>query len=212
MSRARRLDGSAGVAPVTWMDLPGTATAGMDAPAAPPSSQDADGADAALEHEAYARGYAQGERAAGQAAAREVGEARARFAAAVVELGQARLQVVRDAERDMVKLALAVARRLIAREVSLDHTLVAAMARVALDRLQDADRLTVVVHPDDHEAVVAAQARDLAGAPITVVADARVGPGGCRVESEHGFVEAGVDAQLGEIARALLGDDERSRQ
>jgi flagellar biosynthesis/type III secretory pathway protein FliH len=34
-----------------------------------------------------------------------------------------------------------------------------------------------------------------------------VGRGGCRVESEYGEIEAGVDAQIQEIARALLGDE-----
>jgi flagellar biosynthesis/type III secretory pathway protein FliH len=41
---------------------------------------------------------------------------------------------------------------------------------------------------------------------VTVVADARVGRGGCRVESEFGVMEAGVDGQIHEIARALLGE------
>ena len=34
----------------------------------------------------------------------------------------------------------------------------------------------------------------------------RVSRGGCRIESDLGVMDAGVDAQIQEIARALLGD------
>jgi flagellar biosynthesis/type III secretory pathway protein FliH len=45
-----------------------------------------------------------------------------------------------------------------------------------------------------------------------VVADPRVPPGGCRVESDLGVIDAGVDAQITEIARALLGDAGRGAE
>ena len=51
----------------------------------------------------------------------------------------------------------------------------------------------------------------MAGAPlggqVTIAADPRVPRGGCRVESEFGDIDAGVDAQIQEMARALLGDE-----
>jgi flagellar assembly protein FliH len=40
------------------------------------------------------------------------------------------------------------------------------------------------------------------------VADPIVGRGGCRIESEFGLIDAGIDAQIQEIARALLGEEE----
>jgi flagellar assembly protein FliH len=39
---------------------------------------------------------------------------------------------------------------------------------------------------------------------VTVVADAAVSRGGCLVESPFGFVDASIDAQFQELARALL--------
>jgi flagellar biosynthesis/type III secretory pathway protein FliH len=43
-----------------------------------------------------------------------------------------------------------------------------------------------------------------------VTADPRVPRGGCKVESEYGDIDAGVDAQIQEIARALLGDTKKA--
>jgi flagellar biosynthesis/type III secretory pathway protein FliH len=40
-----------------------------------------------------------------------------------------------------------------------------------------------------------------------LTADSRIPRGGCRVESDYGDIEAGVDGQIQEVARALLGDD-----
>jgi flagellar assembly protein FliH len=106
----------------------------------------------------------------------------------------------------MVQLALAVARRIVQREISLDQDLLVAMARVALERLGESARVTVRLNPEDYEITVAARAAQFTGTNVTVVADARVSRGGCRVESDFGAMDAGADAQIQEIARALLGD------
>ena len=66
-------------------------------------------------------------------------------------------------------------------------------------------------HPADHQHVTAALANTETSGQVTLAADARVPRGGCRVESEYGEIEAGVDAQIQEIARALLGGDGGTR-
>jgi flagellar assembly protein FliH len=80
------------------------------------------------------------------------------------------------------------------------------MARVALDRLGETARVTVRMNPDDFAVTAQARAAQLAGSNVSVVADARIGRGGCRVESDLGVMDAGVEEQLREVARALLGD------
>jgi flagellar assembly protein FliH len=159
-----------------------------------------------IEREAFARGLAHGERAAAAAAASHIGDLRERLATALEDLVVARVEMIRQTERQMVELALAVARRVVHREVALDPDLLVAMARVALERLGESGRMTVRLHPEEF-AATADLARDTwAGSGVQVVADARVGRGGCRVESDFGAVDAGVDAQIQELARALLGD------
>jgi flagellar assembly protein FliH len=111
----------------------------------------------------------------------------------------------------MVQLALAVARRVVHREVSLDPQVLMTMMRVALERVSDAARVTVRLNPADHQSVTAALNGTATSDQVTLAADGRVPRGGCRVESEYGDVDAGVDAQIQEIARALLGGDGSTR-
>jgi flagellar assembly protein FliH len=176
-------------------------------PAAEPDPAEHQARLAALERDAFAKGFAQGERA-GAEAARERGEAMLRrLTQTIDDLMALRTQMIHQTERQMVQLALAVARRVVHREVSLDQDLLVAMARVALERLGESAHVTVRFHPEEFEAISAARAGDWSGAAVTVVADPRVGRGGCRVESEFGTMDAGVDAQIQELARALLGDE-----
>lgn len=162
---------------------------------------------ATLEREAFAKGYEQGERAGTEAAGKRGEAMLRRLTETITELTALRASMIRQTETQIVELALGVARRIVHREVSLDRNLMIAIVRVALDRLGESAHVTVRLHPDEFAATGAAGLAELAGTDITFTADARVGRGGCRVESEMGMLDAGVDAQIQEIARALLGDD-----
>lgn len=162
----------------------------------------------ALERDAFAKGFAQGERAGAEAAGKRGEAMLRRLTQTLDELATLRAQMIHQTERQMVQLALAVARRVVRREVSLDQDLLIAMARVALERLGESAQVTVRLHPEEYEATSAARAVEWTGTSITVVADTRVGRGGCRVESEFGLMDAGIDAQLHELGRALLGEEE----
>ena len=162
---------------------------------------------AALEREAFAKGYEQGERAGAEAAGKRGEAMLRRLSETLAELTSLRASMIRQTENQIVELALAVARRVVHREVSLDRNLMIAIVRVALDRLGESAHVTVRLHPEEFEATGAARVAEFAGSDITFVPDARVGRGGCRVESDMGMLDAGVDAQIQEIARALLGED-----
>jgi flagellar assembly protein FliH len=215
-SRARRISTHASVITFPWQGVD------ADEPAAPaaqvadlaarlaeseaqPPAFDRDAHFAALEREAFAKGFDHGERS-GLAAANERGAAMLqRLTRTLEDLTSLRSEMIRATERQMVQLALAVARRIVHREVSLDADLLIAMARVALDRLGDSASITVRLHPDEYQATGAGQSPVL-GAHVKVVADASVGRGGCRIESDFGMLEPGVDAQIQELGRALLGE------
>jgi flagellar assembly protein FliH len=181
------------------------------APAAPelsPSEQQA--RLAALEREAFAKGYAQGERAGIEAGAKRAEAMLRRVAQTLEDLGGLRKTIVRDTERQLVQLALVLARRIVTREVSLDPTLVAAMAHVALDRLGEVSPATIKLHPDDYAVVVANRGEPWEGPQVAILPDPSVARGGCLVESAFGVVDGSLDAQFEEMTRALLGDAPRA--
>lgn len=225
-SRARRITGDSEVTAFDWSgSLPAAAApqpllgGGLPpvapAPAAPPPepapAPPAPAVDparlAALEREAFAKGYEQGERAGAEAGAKRAEAMLRRLAQTLDELADLRRTMIRQTERQMVQLALAMAKRIVRREVVLDGELTLTMARVALERLGDSTSVTIRLSPEDFESTVRRHDQLRAGSRVTVVADPGVSRGGCLVESDFGYVDASVDAQFQELARAMLIDE-----
>ncbi|MEZ5284222.1 MAG: FliH/SctL family protein [Vicinamibacterales bacterium] len=174
-SRARRLtQAAAGIQPYDWSGTaqpppPPPRAARQAAPQAPP----APAVDPAqVERDAFMKGYAQGERAGAEAAAARGEAVVRRLTETVDELRKLKADLVQKTERQVVQLALAIARRITRREISLDAELIVAMARVALDRLGAVSSATIRLHPDDYAAVMhGAQTGQPEGEATTIVAD-----------------------------------------
>jgi flagellar assembly protein FliH len=213
-SKARRTSGGDGVEQFPWQAADASAVAmryrsapERSTPASPGEPASEPQRVAAIEQEAFVKGYAQGERAGldaattrGQAMLRRLGET-------LQELTQLRAEMIQRTERQVVQLAMAIAERMIHREVSLDRGLMCAMARVALDRLGEHASATIRLHPDDFAAVSAAQAADWQNEQVKVIPDSMVSRGGCLVQSDFGFMDVDVAAQFRELSRTLFEED-----
>ena len=163
---------------------------------------------AALEREAFTKGYAQGERAGAEASAARAEAMLRRLAQTLDDLQGLRGDLIRRTEREVVELALAIARKVLQREVTLDHDLMLAMARVALDRLADVSTASIRLHPDDYAGVMLGRGPSAVTTHgVQIVADASVRRGGCVVQSEFGAVDIGVATQIDELTHALFGDE-----
>ncbi len=184
----------------------GTGLPPVGAPSTPASAPDL----AALEREAFTKGYAQGERAGAEASASRAEAMLRRLAQTLDELQSLRRDLIRRTEREVVELSLAIAKKVLQREVSLDHDLMLAMARVALDRLADVDTASIRLHPDDYAGVMLGRGPSAVTTHgVQIVADASVHRGGCVVQSEFGSVDIGVATQIDELTQALFGDESR---
>ncbi|HEV8211461.1 MAG TPA: FliH/SctL family protein [Vicinamibacterales bacterium] len=161
----------------------------------------------AIERDAFTKGYAQGERAGVEAAATRGDAMLRRLAQTIDELGTLRAELIHKSERQVVRLAIAIAMRVIHREITLDSELLVAMARVALDRLGDTSSATIRLHPQDHAAALSVRGVTLSTESVSVVADPNVSRGGCLVESDFGLIDLTPAAQVAEIATALLGPE-----
>lgn len=207
-SRARRLARVAEVARFAW----GRAS---DAPrSAEPLPSDAETRPAQqprvaeIERQAFTTGYSQGEKAGLEAGAKRAEAMLRRVSETLESLAALRTDIIRQTEHQMLQLALAIAKRILRREVALDPDLTVAMARVALDRLGDTPTAKIRLHPEDYALTVERSDRPLASKHVSVVADDSVSRGSCLIESDFGFVEAGVEAQFEEIAKALVDEAE----
>lgn len=107
----------------------------------------------------------------------------------------------REALRDSVAaLALEVVKK-VAGELASDEVLSRLAATAARD-LINPEQLTLIVHPEQRDAVrerLAAVAPDVR---CEVREDATLSPDACVLETEHGAVDASLDAQLERLAKA----------
>jgi flagellar biosynthesis/type III secretory pathway protein FliH len=170
-----------------------------------PDQESMESIDAEVERDAFVKGYAQGEKAGAEAAAKRGEGMLRRLKETIEELTALRSDILHRSERQMVQLALAISRRIVMRELSVDRGLLVGMARAALDRLGEHAQATIRLHPDDFaSAGPAAQEND---GRVKVEADPHVARGSCRVESDFGFMDVSADAQFEELARVLLEDE-----
>lgn len=108
-------------------------------------------------------------------------------------------------EREVVKLALAIAAQILHREVLLDPMLLAGAVRVALGQLGESTEVRLKCPPDQVERWRESLA-DLSGrkpAP-RIEADSALAAGELVVETRVGSVELGLGAQLAEIGRGFF--------
>jgi flagellar assembly protein FliH len=151
--------------------------------------------------EAYERGLREG-RAAAAEESRAAWQARLEQLARAIEgLATLRSRIRKEAEGDLIKLSLAIARRILHREVSVDPHALAGIVKACTERLDRQEVHCVRVHPDFAAGVKELLERWKAG--VQVDADPAVGRGGLVFETARGAIDAGVETQLGEIERGF---------
>lgn len=108
-------------------------------------------------------------------------------------------------EPEVVKLALAVAARILHRESQMDPLLLTGTVRAALGQLGAATQVRLRVPAAHHELWTEAMAL-LPGIAVRpqVLADQALQPGECVVETEFGSADLGLHAQLREVERSFF--------
>lgn len=132
-------------------------------------------------------------------------------------IGNARFEataLVRDAEHQSVKLALAIARRLLRGELKHHPKLI---ARVVEEALESAGRQVVVrirLAPDDVpllQSVWDTSPATLVSRDVKIVADPKVHPGGCIIDTQTGIVDGSVESQWESIEAAFHNLERENR-
>jgi flagellar assembly protein FliH len=148
----------------------------------------------------------QADREAQAAGAKREEERRKRELARLIEeFAEGRDRFLMSVEHEVVKLALAVAARILRREAQMDPLLLTGAVRVALGQLAAASEVQLRVPAAQVEMWTEAVALipHLKMKPL-VIADEEMRLGDCAVESKVGTVDLGVRSQLGEIERGFF--------
>jgi flagellar assembly protein FliH len=127
---------------------------------------------------------------------------------AVTQILDARQSWQRHWEQHALRVASAIASRIVRREIDKVPLITLDLVREALNLAAGNERITLRLHPDD-QATLGDRASKLAQelgslAEVRVVADPAISPGGCRVDTEFGSIDQQLEAQLARITEELL--------
>jgi flagellar assembly protein FliH len=179
-----------------------------------------------IRKEAYAAGFPSGEEAGfkkgfedgytkGKAqSVEEVHNAFAMMNRVIDELRAYRSEILAESRKDIVKMALAVAEKVLHKEIMLSPDAVVSIVKNALSKVNFKRQFTIQVNPLDMEVIQNAGPQISAmldhAESLQFKADPKVEPGGCIVQTESGVVDAQVDRQFQEIRESVLGALEKT--
>lgn len=157
--------------------------------------------------EGYSTGHRDGlataQEASSGALAEVQAEAAERAAGAAVQAVDLRRRLRQQMEADLVKLAMAVARRILRRELAVDPEALMGIVKSAVERISARELLAIRVCPADGPRVSARLAELRLPERVDVVIDTALPWGSVVLETTRGQQDASVETQIEEIDRGL---------
>jgi flagellar assembly protein FliH len=159
----------------------------------------------------YTDGFAHGEQVAKESMEAAVCKAAEEATRIIAEANRQSQLTILSAEKQILDIALAVAKKILTVEVDANSQAVLAIVKSAMDKVRNQTQITVRVNPSDFECVLAAKSEMEAilqrEQSVEFAADQTVNRGGCVIDSGFGSVDAQLETQLQAIStiiRSLL--------
>jgi len=197
---------NATVTSIAWRSVGAPSPARIESQRNPPDAISAEAEQELRRRTDAARqqGFAEGEASGGQRASQRLEPALVSFGAMLNQLAQERKRIREEAEEDTVKLAIAIARRVLHRELSADPEAMLGLVKAALQKLNARETKCLRVCPQDAAAIEENRARLDLPAGLEVIPDAALRRGSAVFETSRGELDASADTQIGEIERGLV--------
>lgn len=219
-SRILRPETDLPVEPVAWRPAFDTGLQPARHPGSPPGAAPAhpEGRLRQMEQEAQARleqvrqaAFAQGQASAAEQAAARLQPFLDDLARMTAELAGLRRRFRAEAEEDVVRLSLAIARRILHRELSTDPEALLGLVKAAFEKVDARETHRLRVSPED--AALLEQHRAKLDFPprLEIVPDPGLARASAVFETSRGHLDASVGAQLDEIERGFADLVRRSR-
>jgi len=153
--------------------------------------------------EAFQKGQQQGQAEGRKSAQAELSAELQKLGRTVAEIAGLRHAVRRETEEELVRLSLAIARRIIHRELTVDPEALRGLVRSAIEKIELRELHRVRTHPA-HAAALTGFMQQI-GAPqkVDVTGDPSLERGAAILETARGHLDASVDTQLAEIERGF---------
>jgi flagellar assembly protein FliH len=190
-------------APIAWRQTGGAPIQMVQPGEAAPGGSPAQGAELERIQTAHQQGRMEGEAAGMQHASQRLDPVMAQLNALLLDLASQRKRLRMEAEEDTVKLAIAIARRVLHRELSTDPEAILGLVNAAFGKLNAREVHRLRVSPTEAAALHENRARLQLPAGLEIATEASFPPGCAVFETSRGDLDASVDTQLAEIGRGL---------
>lgn len=162
---------------------------------------------AALEGEAYEKGFEQGKKD-GETLGRKAYEIHVeRFSAVIDAIRHRGEELLSRYEPVLLELVLTISKTLLRHELSTKPELVRSCLERGLDMAIKGMPIRVHLHPEDLELIQSVDmpsSEKTAGHPLEFMADSSVERGGCLLETDMGVIDATLTTQWRTVSQAML--------
>lgn len=169
-----------------------------------------------VEKEAYLKGLKDGEVKGVELGKRHLEPLLETFSEALKELEVVKKELLGQAERASVRLAIALAEKIIHQEIRSDISVIMKMAEELLGRIKDHGQIILRLNPHDmrklKEAGYDLRTRFRDVQRLSIKEDPEMESGDMVLETEFGELDARIQRQLEAMREALLGSPEQAGQ
>ncbi len=156
----------------------------------------------AAQQEGFREGYEEGQ----QAARGEIAALQARLEASLEFIANPVGQLDQQIERELVELALAVARQILRREIKTDPKHLVGLIREAVKQLpSNSQKITIHLWPDDAQILRELLHESDKEQHWQIIDDPALKQGDCTIHTDSSFIDASVDALISRLAVDMLG-------
>ncbi len=127
-----------------------------------------------------------------------------RMAQSIEDIGTVKQRYLAESEEQLVRLAVAVARRILYREIQVDSEALFGLIHAATSRAELRELNRILLNPKDHLALLPHLERLQLPPRVEIVADSGLERGALLLESTSGVLDASIQAQLDEVERGFI--------
>ncbi len=159
-----------------------------------------------IEKNAFENGFRQGEQSGLATSEQNIDALMKRHAEGILEIGKIKSVLYSRVEREVVKLAIEVAKKIVHREVQVDLDIIQTLVHVALAHVAEKTPVTIHINPVDYNYISERQTEisRTEGRSITLVADKSIERGGCLIETDCGDIDARLEEKFREVEHAFF--------
>lgn len=163
-----------------------------------------------MQEQAWNEAYEVGHAAGLEAGKQEVCDRVARLDQLLVALARPFDELDESVEKQLVELAMTVAKQLFRREIRIDPSHVIGVVRDAIKLLPIASRdVQVHLHPEDAELVRESLSKAEGERAWSIVENPLASRGGCIITAESSRIDAQAETRLSAIIQSISGDERK---